>query len=299
MHSIFPGSPGAVSRAGPGEKGSGGGYDPGMKDAALRIVVAGATGWAGSALSAGIHAAEGMELVGGVSRSRAGETLADALGISGLEAALHATAEEALGARPDVFVEYTKPDVARSNVLAALAEGAHVVIGTSGLDEEDYAAIDAAAREHGRGVLACGNFSLSAVLMMRFSAMAAKWIPNWEVIDYASAGKVDAPSGTARELLHRLAEVGRPVEGVPIDRVQGEKEARGADIGGTRVHSLRLPNFVIGIESIFGMESESLTIRHDAGTSAAPYVGGALLAIRGVTELVGLHRGLDVVMEDG
>ena len=178
------------------------------------------------------------------------------------------------------------------------AAGAHVFIATGGFTEDDYVAIDAKARELRRGCLACGNFSLTAVLMMRFSAMAAKWIPNWEVIDYASAGNVDAPSGTARELVHRLAEVGRPGEGIPIERVQGEKEARGADIRGTRVHSIRLPSYVIGIESIFAMEGESLTLRHDAGTSATPYVGGALLAIRGVSQLAGLHRGLDVVMKD-
>jgi len=264
----------------------------------LKVVVAGATGWAGSALSLGIHAAEDLQLVGGMSRSRAGESLRSALGESELDVPLFATASEALALHPDVFVEYTKPDVAKEHVLDALESGAHVVIGTSGLTEDDYAAIDAKARDLQRGCLACGNFSLTAVLMMRFSAMAAKWIPNWEVIDYASSGKVDAPSGTARELVHRLAEVGRPGEGVPIDQVQGEKEARGAELLGTRVHSLRLPSYVIGIESIFAKEGESLTLRHDAGASATPYVGGALLAIRGVSRLVGLHRGLDVVMEN-
>jgi 4-hydroxy-tetrahydrodipicolinate reductase len=135
--------------------------------------------------------------------------------------------------------------------------------------------------------------------MMAFSAMAAKWIPSWEVIDYAGAGKADAPSGTARELAHRLAAVGRPEQPVPVDQVQGEPEARGANLGGTQVHSVRLPQYTLGVEALFGQTGESLSIRHDAGTSAEPYVGGVLLAIQGVDQLRGLHRGLDAVMELG
>ncbi|MDH3517524.1 MAG: 4-hydroxy-tetrahydrodipicolinate reductase, partial [Acidimicrobiia bacterium] len=128
---------------------------------------------------------------------------------------------------------------------------------------------------------------------------SARWVRSWEVIDYASAGKVDAPSGTARELAGRLEEVGRPELVVPIGDTQGEIAARGADFGGTQVHSVRLPSFVISIESIFGQEDERLTIRHDSGNSATPYVAGGLLAVRHVGELVGLHRGLDTVMDLG
>jgi 4-hydroxy-tetrahydrodipicolinate reductase len=86
---------------------------------------------------------------------------------------------------------------------------------------------------------------------------------------------------------------------VPIEDTKGEKEARGADFGGTQVHSIRLPSYVISVESIFGQEDERLTIRHDAGTSAQPYVAGGLLAIREVGKLIGVHRGLDTVMDLG
>jgi 4-hydroxy-tetrahydrodipicolinate reductase len=235
-------------------------------------------------------------LVGAVSRSHAGKALGEVLGASGLDVPVHATVEEALLSAPDVLVEYTKPDVARANVLAGLAAGAHVVIGTSGLTDEDFAILDAAAKERNLGVLACGNFALTAVLMMKFSEMAARWLRSFEVIDYAHANKVDTPSGTARELAHRLSATGAPDIAVPLEDVQGEREARGADLGGTRVHSVRLPSYVIAVESIFAGDGERLTLRHDAGTSAEPYVGGALLAIRHVHELVGLHRGLDAVM---
>ena len=209
-----------------------------------RVVVAGATGWAGSALSTGIADASDLDLVGALSRSHAGERLGDVLGIGELDVEVSGTIAEALASSPDVFVEYTHPTVAKANVLAALEAGAHVVVGTSGLGSDDYAAIHRAAEAKGLGVLACGNFSITAVLMMRFSEMAARWVTSWEVIDYASAGKVDAPSGTALELADRLASAGPPEVAVPIGQTQGEREARGAELEGTQVHSVRLPSFV-------------------------------------------------------
>ncbi len=262
-----------------------------------RVVLAGATGWAGSALARAILEAEDLELIGAVSRSAAGRPLGEALGLDALGPVVSATAGEALSQPPDVFVEYTKPAVARANILAALDAGSHVVVGTSGLDAGDYELIGRTAEERGLGVLACGNFSLTAVLMMHFSEIAARWMESWEVIDYAGASKVDSPSGTARELADRLGAIGPSHQPVAAEDTHGEQETRGAGMSGTRVHSVRLPSFVISIESILAQEGERLTLRHDAGPSPEPYVGGALLAIRNVGGLVGLHRGLDKVMD--
>lgn len=127
--------------------------------------------------------------------------------------------------------------------------------------------------------------------------MAAKYVPHWEIIDYAHEDKIDAPSGTARELANRLAQIREAALDVPLEKVNGLKESRGARLQGTQVHSVRLPGHVISIEAIFGMPDQKLSIRHDSGTSAKPYVDGALLAIRQVGRLVGVHRGLDSVME--
>jgi 4-hydroxy-tetrahydrodipicolinate reductase len=204
---------------------------------------------------------------------------------------------EALSNPCDVFVEYTAPDAARANVLAAIGHGAHVVIGTSGLDDDDYAEIDAAARGRKRGVLAVGNFALTVVLMQKFAEMAARLIPQWEILDYAHDDKVDAPSGTARELAARLSAVRRPELTVPVEQTVGERQARGATLSGAQVHSVRLPGFTISAEVVFGMPDQTLSIRHDSGSSARPYVDGALLAIRRVPALVGVHRGLDTVLD--
>ncbi len=263
----------------------------------LKICVAGATGWAGSELSKGIAGADDMELVAAVSRSHAGKTLGDVLGIKGLDALIFETAEQAIKTDPDVFVEYTKPDVAKQHVLSALRNGAHVVIGTSGLSNEDYDEIDAVAREAKRGVLAVGNFALTVVLLQKFAEMAAKYISHWEIIDYAHEDKKDAPSGTARELANRLSKIRAPELDVPLDQIAGHKESRGAQLQGTQVHSVRLPGYNISIDAIFGMPGQKLILRHESGSNAEPYVDGALLAIREVNKLVGVHRGLDSVMK--
>ncbi len=262
-----------------------------------RVCLAGATGWAGSELARGIAATDDLDLVTAVSRKHAGRDLGDVLGEPRLGTPVYASATEALGHPCDVFVEYTKPEAARANVLAALEHNAHVVIGTSGLADEDYADIDVAARRHGRGVLAVGNFALTVVLLQKFAEMAARLIPQWEIIDYARDTKPDAPSGTARELAARLSRVRRPEPTIPVAETVGERDARGATLSGSQIHSVRLPGYVIGAEVIFGMPDQRLTIRHDAGNSARPYVDGALLAIRKVSTLVGVHRGLDVVLD--
>jgi 4-hydroxy-tetrahydrodipicolinate reductase len=263
----------------------------------LRVCLAGATGWAGSELSRGIFDASDMELVAAISRSHAGQILGEAIGIERLTAPVFATVEDALKTKPDVFVEYTKPDVAKAHVLSALKSGAHVVIGTSGLSNETYQEINEIALEVKRGVLAVGNFALTVVLLQKFAEMAAKYIPHWEIIDYAHSDKKDAPSGTARELANRLSTIQESHLDVPLDEIEGLKESRGVRLHGSQVHSIRLPGYVISIDIIFGMPDQKLILRHESGSSAKPYVSGALLAIREVRKLVGLHRGLDSVME--
>jgi 4-hydroxy-tetrahydrodipicolinate reductase len=125
--------------------------------------------------------------------------------------------------------------------------------------------------------------------------LAARHLPSWEIIDYASAGKADAPSGTARELAEQLGAAARERS---LQDTHGAVEARGADIGGTQVHSLRLPSFTVSTEIVFGLPDERLSIRHDAGSSAAPYVGGTLLAVRAAPGRTGLTRGLDTLLLD-
>jgi 4-hydroxy-tetrahydrodipicolinate reductase len=246
--------------------------------------VAGVTGWTGGAVAAAIEQAHDLELVSGVSRS---------------DPARHSSAEEALDAvGADVLVDYTHAAVVKGNVLAALERGVHVVVGSSGLSATDFDEIDALARRRRLGVIAAGNFSLTAALLLRCATEAARHLEAWEVIDYASATKPDAPSGTARELAERLDDVRPPALRVPIDETLGAREARGATIGGTQVHSLRLPSFVVSTEVVFAAAGERLSIRQDAGETPAPYVAGTLLAIRAAPGRLGLTRGLDRLLAE-
>jgi 4-hydroxy-tetrahydrodipicolinate reductase len=263
----------------------------------LRVCVAGATGWVGRPLCAAVSAADDLVLVGAVSRTHKGRRLKDVFGDAGSDVTVSGSVAEALDAPTDVLVDYTKADVVKANVLKAVERGVHVVVGSSGLTDEDFAEIGRAAEARGVGVVAAGNFAVTAVLLQRFACEAAKYLSQWELIDYASDAKRDAPSGTARELAFRLSEIKRPELTHPPGETIGERESRGTTLNGVQVHSVRLPGYVIGVEAIFGAPDERLSIRHDAGGGAGPYIQGTLLAVRKVRGRVGLVRGLDRIME--
>ncbi|HUQ31504.1 MAG TPA: 4-hydroxy-tetrahydrodipicolinate reductase [Pyrinomonadaceae bacterium] len=263
----------------------------------LKVCIAGATGWVGKPLCLAMSEASDLSLVGAVSRTNKGRNLRDVLGGSSLDLIISGSVAEALDVQTDVLVDYTKADAVKANVMTAIGRGVHVVIGSSGLTDEDFVEINRAALEHQVGVIAAGNFAITAVLLQRFACEAAKYLSHWEIIDYASNAKQDAPSGTTRELAFRLSEVRRPEVTHPVEETIGEKESRGTTLSGTQVHSLRLPGYVIGVEAVFGAKDERLSIRHDAGSGAEPYIQGTLLAVRKVRDRTGLIRGLDKIME--
>ena len=253
----------------------------------INICFAGLTGWTAPPILAAIDAADDLTLTSGVSRSAAGQ------------GAVYATAAEALAAAPaDVLVDFTSAAAVRVNAWTAVEAGVHVVIGTSGLTADDYAELDRLARDRGVGVIAAGNFSVMAAVLRRAASMAARHLGHWEIIDYASDTKPDVPSGTARELAETLAQVREPARALPLAEIEGPVEARGAEIGGARVHSVRLPSFVVSTEVVFGGPGERLIMRHDPGLTPDPYVAGTLLAVRKVADAVGVRRGLDSLLFD-
>lgn len=191
-----------------------------------------------------------------------------------------------------MLVDYTSAAAVRGHVETAVEAGVHVVVGSSGLTAADHADLDRLARDRGVGVIAAGNFSVQAAVLQQAAALAAAQLDRWEIVDYASAGKRDVPSGTARELAEALGEVRSPEDAVPLAELHGPVEARGADVAGTRVHSVRLPSFVVSTEIVFGGTGERLVMRHDAGETPDPYVAGTLLAVRRVAETPGVRRGL-------
>ena len=235
-------------------------------------------------------------LVGAVSRTHKGQDLKAVVGEISGDVIVSGSVADALETPTDVLVDYTKADVVKANVMAAIRKGVSVVIGSSGLTDADFVDINQAALDHKVGVLAAGNFAITAVLLQRFACEAAKYLSHWEIVDYASDAKKDAPSGTARELAYRLAEVRKPEVTHPIVGTIGPVDSRGTSLNGSQIHSIRLPSYAISVEAIFGASNERLTIRHDSGSGAEPYIAGTLFAIRKVGALVGLVRGLDQVM---
>jgi 4-hydroxy-tetrahydrodipicolinate reductase len=175
--------------------------------------------------------------------------------------------------RPDVVLDLTtQPDSAQI-ALAAAQCGVSVVVGASGWSAEDRAALDAATKERDIGALIVPNFSVGAVLMMRFAQEAARYFPDAEIVELHHAGKKDKPSGTARETAARMEHNG----------------------GRAAIHSLRLPGALAHQEVVFGGRGELLTIRHDS-LSRESFVAGMLAAVRGVGNLRGLHVGLEAVL---
>ena len=259
--------------------------------------MAGATGQIGRRLVPAIIEAADLKLVGAVARRAAGRDLGEALGGAPLGIAVKAGVDEALAGSPvDVLIDYTHPTTVRANVMAALARGVAVVVGTSGLKAADYDEIAAAATKAGVGV-ATGNFSLTAALLQHLAKIAARHVPQWEIVEYNKAAKPDVPSGTAGELAEMLGAVRRPQPAVADTHPIGpHDEARGADVAGTRVHSVRLEGFASACEVIFGLPGERLSLRHDCAESAEPFVFGTLFAARRVARQPGLYRGLDSIL---
>jgi dihydrodipicolinate reductase len=264
----------------------------------IKVCVAGTTGWTGSVVARHLLASDDFEVVGAIARHSAGDDLGEALGLPANGLRIHPSLQEAMasGAKPDVLVDYTDPTSVKPRTLEALGNGTRVVIGTSGLTAADFTEIEQQASAANLGVIAAGNFSITAALAKHFSLLAARYLPSWEIIDYASAAKVDAPSGTSQELAESMGEIAQSKLALEIDQTHGPREVRGATIGGAQGHSVRLPGFIIAFETIFGLPDERLTIRHDAGSGAEPYAVGTLLAVRKVMETTGLIRGLDQLL---
>jgi 4-hydroxy-tetrahydrodipicolinate reductase len=172
----------------------------------------------------------------------------------------------------DVAVDFTRPDAAAGNVLKAVEHGVPAIVGTTGLQPADLDAIDDAARERGLACLLAPNFAVGAVLMMRFAAQAARYLPRAEIVELHHDSKLDAPSGTAK--------------------------ATAALVGGDPpIHSVRLPGLVAHQEVLFGGRGQLLTIRHDSYSREA-FVPGVLLALARLDELpAGLTVGLDALLD--
>ena len=181
-----------------------------MENPKINICLAGVTGWVGRALYNEINVSDDLNLISAVSRKQAGKHISDLFNSDGTGIMIDKSVPDALEKKCDVLIDYTSPLIVKENVLLAISRKVNVVIGTSGLSDSDFEEINDAAVKNRVGVLAAGNFSITAVLLQHFAQIAVKYVPNWEIFDYATEHKPDAPSGTTRELATRLANIQKP-----------------------------------------------------------------------------------------
>jgi 4-hydroxy-tetrahydrodipicolinate reductase len=244
--------------------------------APIRVAVNGAKGRMGREVVGAVQRAADLKLV-------AACDLGDDLG-----AALRREQAE-------VAVDFTHPHSARDNTLAILEAGASPVVGTTGFGSEDLAVIEKRCRELKRGAVIAPNFALGAVLLIKLSEIAARWLPDCEIIELHHEAKADAPSGTAVLTAQKIA-AARAAAPAAKPAPTGHPEARGYVLRDIPVHSVRLPGLLAHQEVIFGAAGQSLRLSHDT-IDRSCYMPGVLLAIRRVRSLEGLVVGLEKLLE--
>ncbi|WP_280380391.1 4-hydroxy-tetrahydrodipicolinate reductase [Nocardia wallacei] len=245
----------------------------------IRVGVLGARGKVGQAICAAVEAAGDLELVAQVDKDDSLAAFTDA------------------GAQ--VVVDFTHPDVVMPNLRTLVENGIHTVVGTTGFDEGRLAEVRGwLSAAPGIGVLIAPNFAIGAVLSMRFAEQAARWFDSVEVIELHHPNKADAPSGTAYRTAGIIAEARKSAGvGPSPDATTTELDgARGANVDGVRVHSVRLAGLVAHQEVLFGTQGETLTIRHDS-LDRSSFAPGVLLGVRQIATRPGLTVGLDSFLD--
>jgi 4-hydroxy-tetrahydrodipicolinate reductase len=240
------------------------------------VAVFGARGRMGAEVCRAVEAAEDLELV----------------------AAVEAGEDRSAAAGAEVVVDFTHPDAVMDNLGWCIEHGIHAVVGTTGFDDERLDRLRTLLAERPEvGVLVAANFSIGAVLMMRFAEQAAAFYESVEIIELHHPGKADAPSGTASTTARRVAAARAAAElpPPPDATVQELPGARGADVAGVRVHGVRLRGLVAHQEVLFGAEGETLTLRHDS-LDRVSFMPGVLAGVRAVAGRPGLTVGIEPVL---
>jgi 4-hydroxy-tetrahydrodipicolinate reductase len=264
----------------------------------VRVGVLGATGRMGLATCKAVLDAPGLELVAVVARATGvGRPLRDLVPDASEGLGVAGDVVDLVAAGAEVVVDFSRPEATAAAAGGLLGEGIHLVSGTTGLPAEllDELAALAGKADHGNAVWA-PNFALGAVLAMHFAAVAGRFPPAAEVLALHHQGKADAPSGTALRTARAIA-AAREGDPGPVPGAEGESVAgaRGGEVDGVRVHSVRLPGLVAHQEVIFGGQGEVLTLRHDS-LDRSSFMPGVLLAVREVAARPGLTVGLEPLL---
>lgn len=198
--------------------------------------------------------------------------------------------------KPDVLIDLTVPEAGFNHTKIALNHSVRAVVGTSGFSAEQIEELSSIAKKNDTGCIIAPNFAIGAVLMMLFSKLAAKYFADVEIIEKHHDNKIDAPSGTAVKTVEMIKEVRKPKNQGNAEEYETITGARGGDVEGMKIHSVRLPGLVAHQEVIFGGKSELLTIKHDSFHRES-FMSGLKLAVDKVIEINELIYGLESVMD--
>ncbi|WP_010631165.1 4-hydroxy-tetrahydrodipicolinate reductase [Sporolactobacillus vineae] len=263
----------------------------------IKIVVAGPRGRMGAETVRMIERTPEFTLAAAADDGHDGANAGELLGIPGLNARVYDDIGACFSAvHPDVLIDFTNPEAGRRNLQAAIDYGVRPVIGTSGFTKEEVAGYREQMDGKQLGGIIAPNFAIGAVLVMKFSKMAAKYFPDVEIIELHHDGKKDAPSGTAVKTAELIAQTRKPKkQGAPDER-ETLRGARGADYDGMRIHSVRLPGLVAHQEVLFGSKGELLTLRHDS-MARSSFMTGVAYSVRTVMSLDTLVYGLENILD--
>lgn len=263
----------------------------------IKIVIAGPRGRMGSEAVKLVQQKENYELVAVIDHKNDGGSLSDFTGFGGIDVPVYAEIEQCFkNVTCDVLIDLTTPEVGMHHTKTALSYGVRPVVGTTGFTKENLEELEGLCHELSLGAIIAPNFAVGAVLMMKFSQMAAKYFSDVEIIEMHHDQKLDAPSGTAV----KTAEMIREVRETKVQGHPNEKEAlpgaRGANIDGMHIHSVRLPGLIAHQQVMFGASGQTLQIRHDSYNRES-FMSGVSLAVDTVVKIDTLVYGLENIIE--
>ena len=260
----------------------------------IRVAVAGASGRMGREVVKMVLQDPELELVAAVSRTA--DSKLDAGRLVGLDPCgilMSNDLEMALvEGKPDVLVDFTTPQSAVQHTTLAIKHKVRPVMGTTGFTPQDIANLDEQCKEQGIGGIIAPNFSIGAILMMKFAAQAAKYMPHLEIIEYHGDQKLDAPSGTAVKTAELISQNRQELRQGNPNEEETIEGSRGGLYNGFRIHSVRLPGVFAQQEVIFGAFGQTLKIRHDSYDRAG-YMPGVNVAVKKVMEFTGMVYGFE------
>lgn len=263
----------------------------------VKIVIAGPRGKMGNEAVKMVTETEGFELVAVVDSRNNGKKLSDLDVENTADVLIYEDMNECFTENEvDVLIDLTTPKFGRKHMEIAFQHNVRPVVGTTGFTETDVEQLRKIAEEKRLGAIIAPNFAIGAILMMKFSQLAAKYLPDVEIIEKHHDNKLDAPSGTAIKTAQLISEVRKAKDQGHPDEKEELQGARGADFEGMHIHSVRLPGLVAHQEVIFGGVGQTLTIRHDS-LHRSSFMPGIKLAVETVMQIDTLIYGLENIIE--